>query len=89
MFGVGIMLLWYETSPQPKSSETIMTIFGFSYGKIELEKKRKQKSVNLLDKKEIIRLLDDCLLSDYDLLSGKKHWSTFKDPFPIWSGDVS
>jgi hypothetical protein len=47
MFGVGIMLSWYDTSPQPKSSETIMTIFGLSYGKIELEKKRKQKSVNL------------------------------------------
>jgi hypothetical protein len=47
MFGVGIMLSWYETSPQPKSSETIMTILGFSYGKIKLEKKRKQRSINL------------------------------------------
>jgi hypothetical protein len=47
MFGVGIMLSWYETSPQPKSSETIMTIFGFSNGKIKLENKRKQRSVNL------------------------------------------
>ena len=31
------MLSWYETSPQPKSSETIMTSFGFSNGKIKLE----------------------------------------------------
>ena len=42
-----------------------------------------------LDQNKITQLLDDCLLSDYDLLSGKKHWSTFKDPFPAWSGDAS
>ena len=42
-----------------------------------------------LDQNKITQLLDDCLLSDYDLLSGKKHWSTFKDPFPVWSGDAS
>ena len=37
-----------------------------------------------LDKNKIIELLDNCLLSDDDLLKGKKYWSTFPDPFPKW-----
>ena len=37
-----------------------------------------------LDKNKIIELLDQCLLTDEDFLLGKKHWSTFVDPFPSW-----
>ena len=37
-----------------------------------------------LDKNKIIELLDQCLLTDEDFLLGKKHWSTFADPFPSW-----
>ena len=37
-----------------------------------------------LNKNKIIKLLDECLLSDEDLLLGKKHWSKFPDPFPEW-----
>ena len=37
-----------------------------------------------LDKDKIINLLDECLLSDEDLLLGRKHWETFSDPFPKW-----
>lgn len=37
-----------------------------------------------LDKTDIIRRLDDCLLSDEDLLLGRKEWAKFKDPFPSW-----
>ena len=37
-----------------------------------------------LDKNKTIKLLDDCLLSDEDLLLGRKHWETFLDPFPKW-----
>lgn len=37
-----------------------------------------------LDSKLIIKLLDDCLLSDEDLLKGKEFWSTLADPFPEW-----
>ena len=37
-----------------------------------------------LDKNKIISLLDECLLSDEDLLLGRKHWETFSDPFPKW-----
>ena len=35
-----------------------------------------------LDKEQVTKALDACLLSDEDLLQGKNHWSTFKDPFP-------
>ena len=38
-----------------------------------------------LNKNKIIKLLDECLLSDEDLLLGKKHWSKFSDPFPEWA----
>ena len=37
-----------------------------------------------LDKNKIIQSLDECLLSDEDLLKGKKHWGKFSDPFPKW-----
>ena len=37
-----------------------------------------------LNKMKIIKLLNDCLLSDTDLLLGRAHWETFPDPFPSW-----
>ena len=37
-----------------------------------------------LDQKRITKLLDECLLSDSDLLLGKDYWSQFPDPFPEW-----
>ena len=40
-----------------------------------------------LDKDKIVQLLDECLLSDDDLLLGKNHWAKFSDPFPIWETD--
>ncbi|WP_445776409.1 zinc metallochaperone GTPase ZigA [Shewanella sp.] len=40
-----------------------------------------------LDKSAMIKALDDCLLSDEDLLKGKAHWQTLHDPFPIWEED--
>ena len=39
-----------------------------------------------LDKNKITQLLDECLLTDEDLLLGKDHWSKFSDPFPEWGG---
>ena len=41
-----------------------------------------------LNKMKIIKLLNDCLLSDTDLLLGRAHWETFLDPFPKW-GEVA
>lgn len=37
-----------------------------------------------LDQKAIIDTLDQCLLSDDELLQGKQHWMTLNDPFPAW-----
>ncbi len=38
-----------------------------------------------LDEKSICEQLDACLLSDEDLLKGKKYWQTLEDPFPSWA----
>jgi G3E family GTPase len=37
-----------------------------------------------LDKAAMIEALDQCLLTDAELLQGKVYWATLKDPFPIW-----
>jgi G3E family GTPase len=37
-----------------------------------------------LDKKSIIQALNDCLLSEEELLKGKDYWVTLNDPFPAW-----
>ena len=37
-----------------------------------------------LDKHAMVTALDNCLLSDEDLLEGKVHWKTLVDPFPAW-----
>lgn len=37
-----------------------------------------------LDKEDIIKRLNDCLLSDDDLLKGRIEWAKFTDPFPSW-----
>ena len=38
-----------------------------------------------LNQDKITELLDQCLLSDDDLLKGRKYWSKFEDPFPDWT----
>jgi len=37
-----------------------------------------------MDKETIFQQLDACLLSDNELLAGKKHWKLLSDPFPEW-----
>ena len=37
-----------------------------------------------LNKEGMTEALDDCLLTDEDILKGKAHWATFNDPFPAW-----
>lgn len=37
-----------------------------------------------LDKDKIINALDDCLLSEEELLKGREFWEEFNDPFPAW-----
>ncbi|MEM8682284.1 MAG: zinc metallochaperone GTPase ZigA [Pseudomonadota bacterium] len=37
-----------------------------------------------LDAGEITRALDECLLSEEEMLRGKAYWMTLDDPFPAW-----
>lgn len=38
-----------------------------------------------LDKDEVTQALNDCLLTEDELLRGHDYWETLNDPFPIWS----
>jgi len=38
-----------------------------------------------LDKVAMIDALDDCLVSEDDLLKGEEFWTTMDDPFPPWN----
>ena len=42
-----------------------------------------------IDKKAMTSALDECLLSDDDLLKGKSYWVTLNDPFPAWEETAS
>lgn len=37
-----------------------------------------------LDREAFTAALDDCLLSEDELLEGKNYWKTLNDPFPAW-----
>lgn len=37
-----------------------------------------------LDKNSITQQLDDCLLTDDELMAGKQTWKSLPDPFPAW-----
>ena len=37
-----------------------------------------------LDQQKMTQALDDCLLSEEELLRGNDYWKTLNDPFPIW-----
>ena len=37
-----------------------------------------------LDQERVISALDDCLLTEEELLKGKPYWVTLTDPFPKW-----
>ena len=38
-----------------------------------------------LDQSKMIEALDECLLSEEEILKGKSYWSTLSDPFPAWN----
>ncbi len=38
-----------------------------------------------LDEKEIVEKLDACLLTEEEILAGKKYWQSLPDPFPAWA----
>ena len=37
-----------------------------------------------LNQKKMTQALDECLLSEEEVLKGKVYWSTLDDPFPLW-----
>ncbi len=41
-----------------------------------------------LDQKSMVQALNDCLLSEDELLKGKEYWVTLDDPFPQW-GEIA
>ncbi len=41
-----------------------------------------------LDQAAMINALDNCLLSEDELLKGKQYWATLTDPFPRWENNV-
>ena len=41
-----------------------------------------------LDKQAMTNALDQCLLSEEELLQGKSYWATLNDPFPEWEDNV-
>ncbi len=38
-----------------------------------------------LDEQEVTEALNQCLLSEDEVLAGKEYWKTLKDPFPSWN----
>ncbi|KKL74879.1 hypothetical protein LCGC14_2060450, partial [marine sediment metagenome] len=40
-----------------------------------------------LDEDSVRQQLDDCLISDEELLAGKQLWQTMPDPFPEWRAE--
>ncbi|WP_045825615.1 zinc metallochaperone GTPase ZigA [Teredinibacter turnerae] len=42
-----------------------------------------------LDQTNLTASLDDCLLTDDELLAGKEYWQTLSDPFPAWTDQTS
>ena len=37
-----------------------------------------------LDRERFTQALDECLLSEAEVLQGKAYWATLQDPFPAW-----
>ena len=37
-----------------------------------------------LDQEAMIKALDECLVSEDDLLKDEEFWTTMNDPFPPW-----
>lgn len=42
-----------------------------------------------LSEAEVTQALDDCLLSEDEVLQGKQHWATLPDPFPAWEEEMA
>ena len=38
-----------------------------------------------LDKEKMINSLDQCLLTEEEVLKGRVYWESLNDPFPAWN----
>ena len=38
-----------------------------------------------LDKEKMIQSLDECLLTEDEVLKGREYWESLNDPFPAWN----
>ena len=38
-----------------------------------------------IDSRSMLKALNECLLSDDDVLKGEDYWKTLNDPFPVWA----
>ena len=38
-----------------------------------------------IDSRSMLKALNECLLSDDDVLKGDDYWKTLNDPFPVWA----
>ena len=38
-----------------------------------------------LDKEKMIQSLDECLLTEGEVLKGREYWESLNDPFPVWN----
>jgi len=42
-----------------------------------------------LDQEAVTKALDNCLLTEEEVLMGKEYWQTLSDPFPAWDGGAA
>ena len=40
-----------------------------------------------LDQQAMTEALDECLLTEYELVKGKQYWLSLNDPFPAWTDE--
>jgi G3E family GTPase len=84
----GFAGLFWRSVPKkdwPKDEESLATIIE---NWVEPLGDMRQELVFIgqgLDKTAMIDALDDCLVSEDDLLKGEEFWTTMDDPFPPWS----
>lgn len=81
---IGLWWVMADESEWPEDENFIAEIkknFEGEYGD------RRQEIVIIgidLNKDEIIKKFDDCLVSDKEMEKGQEYWNTLKDPFPKW-----
>ncbi|KZX58294.1 4-hydroxytetrahydrobiopterin dehydratase [Halioglobus sp. HI00S01] len=79
-------MFWKAIAPEkwPRDPELIKTIHN---NWVEPFGDMRQELVFIgqgLDEARITRLLDDCLLTEEEVLRGKEYWYSLEDPFPAW-----